>query len=1176
MTSQDKDIANELTLKFNEYLTAVSNFLERKPIVQPTEIHLKEDQLIFEEKNTSFDIGVKRYYDKDNLILIINQESLEILEFILLREAYYCFIPELLQNHSLIKLCIILKVSEFLKEEPNFEIWERKLKIDPFYTEYFLRFNIVAKIIKQIFDFIYKYTFLGLSIEEQLDIFDSLIYDYIFQRGFLDSNEKIEFLQIFYSIFRTKKKFTNIIDYSEDFLKIFREGQNKYIPSIKRFKELFNELIEEKVITSTYQVNWKYFNCSYYKCFLSFNPLIDNYTVNLTLKNLTFCFVIDLTEHNLAIECELFFVIPYKYIEDMKNYFARIKNFGILKEYFILEFESYENTLNLNHFQEGISKQESLFIKNKNLNKDLILSPNIQYIHKKESNTNIIDLLLIDRIRWITSSGFGVEHQKDRFKKIKNDLFSYLLNQKNNITKLKSTLDIFYDNLELKHRFLKFINLNKSYGFFSVKKQVKDLCQFIQLLKQKSISDLTNSLEEITKYGISSDLNINIKYKNFKHKLILSDGLKSSKIFSKIESDMTLFSKLIDAFENIKIYNLNFIEKILTEWEYARRLCSTKIDRIKKVRKRFRKQKIKMRYIENKFQNIIESDPPGAVPFMVNSITVLNIASNVYHIFLKDSDSMEEKLTKLKNLIPRTEVMRGKNALSEEKYLWIRLFIIDLDHNAKRKLVSMINNMFQEDLIFFRNIISTPFLNYFSLKDFYDPNNNDFFYSEDLFEELYKFSISLIKDKLSLKKYKLKTKTKLDFKLINKMFKEKISPDEFAEQTKVNKKFSLKKIPLNEIAVINNSLERFFLGNEDYEGFKKISPFIKKIDFIPMYQKFGLENYYLYFQPEDMNNNEWKMMFPLGFKKLEYRAILSRSNSFLFNYVFPYNNPNFSYFNWLVKSKNAINKYIWFSVKKVIPILNFDYNIEFDSFFQTFYVLRKLTQKVLFSRDLDFSFESRSFLLSDNTVGIYKGPKDNDFKDLVDLTYMDIKNIITKKHERNLQVKNLIEKELIFPFLTLKNEVGFTNKFYAIIPDLSEIQMDKIIKIFSFLNYGFIFRISGKYFFKELGEEITFERGVFLKFYFPNSNLSQFKQIVCDLLDYFKITHYFLSFDLIEGDRFRDELFPKWSHPNPLNCHIWNEKEGLWINHKSIVSNFEAIYPEDQKKYTETNMITNI
>ncbi len=756
--------------------------------------------MFFKQKNTSFDIGVKRRYENDNLILIVDREFLEILDFIILREVYYCFIPKNLRNHLLVKLCVILIVSDTFKKHSNFEVWEKNLKSDPFYAEYYLRFNFMVENIKQIFNFIHKYAFLGLSIEENTELFNDVIRDYIFQKSFLDSNEKVEFFKIFYNIFRKKKKFTNKMNYIENFEKLFKERKIKYIPTIKRFKKLFDELIEEKVITPTYQINWRYFDCKVYKCFLFFSPLVDNYSINLILKNLVFCTVIDFIEHNLEIECELFIVIPNKYCEDLKKYFARLQNIGILQEYFILDFEFYENTLNLNYFQEEFTKQKLLYIKNKNWNKDLILSPYTQYIHRKGGRTSFIDLLLIDRLRWVTLFGFGVENQKDRFKKVKSDLFSFLLIQKKNIVELRDILLIFYENIELKQRFLKYLNSNKSFGFFYFKKQVNDLCQFLPFFKRIDSSNLVirNELDlsKVTKDGISSDLGINIKYKHFKHKSIIIEALKNSKTFSNAEKDMIHFSRLMDAFEKLKIYNLNSIEKVLIEKESAKKLYETKISRIKKVRKTFRQQRIKMKDIESKTHIIIESDPPGAVPIMVNSITALNIAPNIYHIFLKDSNNMEEKLNQLKILFPRIEVIKGKDALSEKKYLWVRLFILDLDQRSKRDLIRSIFNIFQDEIISLKKIISSPFVKHFSIKDFYDLNKNEFFYSEDLFEELYKFSISIIKDKSIYKKRKLKSKMQHYPRLMDNTFEKDFSINKFIKRAKINKTISLKKIPL--------------------------------------------------------------------------------------------------------------------------------------------------------------------------------------------------------------------------------------------------------------------------------------------------------------------------------------------------------------------------------------------
>ena len=622
---------------------------------------------------------------------------------------------------------------------------------------------------------------------------------------------------------------------------------------------------------------------------------------------------------------------------------------------------------------------------------------------------------------------------------------------------------------------------------------------------------------------------------------------------------------LLETIENLKIFDLNTIKIIITRKEIAENIYSTKIEKIKKILRKYRLKKLKFQDIDDKLTKTIESNPPGIVPFLVTSVSTRQICPNLNVLIIKNSTDVEKKINSLKEIFPRVNILKGIDVIKGSNYLILDLYTVELNNEEKLNLLGFIYMLFKNNLVLFKKFITYYFISTFSLESFYDVENNNFFYTKDLFEELSKYTLALVKDENLIP-----SSNNNGIKIVNfnKDLVKQITFKRYAENLKSKITLKINLQTFKEIENLHNNLEGKLVKSDDLSDIIGFSKYIKNIKFIPAYQKFGLDNYYLYIKPSVPNEIEWKMLFPLGFKNIKYTASLESANSYLFQYIFPSKNPNFSYLNWVLKSKREIDEYLSFSVKKIIPILNFNFNISPDGFYFGYQTFEMFVQKLLFDKNFDPSLDFKVFNVSERDEKNIKGKFDQDFQNIIDLNGQNFLDMIKLRHKSRLNnIKDLINKKLIFPQIKLRENTGLKFKFYAIVPDLTREQIEIIIKIFNFLNYGFIYEIEGEYYFKEEDKMIKFENGLFLKFYLPDSAFNHFKKIITQLFNYFKIEHYLLFFDLVKGDLFANNLFDKFKHPNPLDCHLWNKNIKKWLNHKSLTNKFEFIYPENQGSY---------
>ena len=208
-------------------------------------------------------------------------------------------------------------------------------------------------------------------------------------------------------------------------------------------------------------------------------------------------------------------------------------------------------------------------------------------------------------------------------------------------------------------------------------------------------------------------------------------------------------------------------------------------------------------------------------------------------------------------------------------------------------------------------------------------------------------------------------------------------------------------------------------------------------------------------------------------------------------------------------------------------------------------------------------FYSCDLLISDD----FK-PDSPYFKSLLHLYNWHSIDIKKKIHMNNKYIFNevqaLIKKKLIFPYITLKN-LDFKEIINIILLNPKKETIDTLKNIFHYFNLGFVYEIEGEYYIHGFNKKKKIYRGLMIKLYLPDCELSEFLRILEYVFQYLKVEKYLILTDLVNADSLirsvygNNDFLKKY---NPLQNLIWNAQAKKWRNHKLFSKTFEYMYPE--------------
>ncbi|TXT62256.1 MAG: hypothetical protein BAJALOKI1v1_990001 [Promethearchaeota archaeon] len=187
-----------------------------------------------------------------------------------------------------------------------------------------------------------------------------------------------------------------------------------------------------------------------------------------------------------------------------------------------------------------------------------------------------------------------------------------------------------------------------------------------------------------------------------------------------------------------------------------------------------------------------------------------------------------------------------------------------------------------------------------------------------------------------------------------------------------------------------------------------------------------------------------------------------------------------------------------FSITKAYHILHFNYNLTLNGWNLDVRHFKSFAKKVIYKQNYDLQVPSiREFDL-DHISDRYYGPNTSEYKNLKNLySYQpeDLKRFLARKaHHKMKSFQNLFSKDLVFPYLKLKN-LGFKEVFHFIIPNISKQTINSLIKVFGFFNYCFLFEIEGEFFIQNSEDIKFFEKGLYIKLHLPDCEFSEFYNV---------------------------------------------------------------------------------
>ncbi len=1175
----EKDLENI----FLNLLDQISHNLDIDPVINKVKIYVEDDII---ESQDIFSLGTNRDYHGSSVILHISPKYKKFYQFIILREVYYCFLPLILYENKIIKIFINIIIQINLKKHEACKEWSQIIKENIVDQEYLdAHFDLLGKFLEiqtedndNLTKFFFNYVRKNINLLEKktVDFYDDLFTQFIFKISkTMRDDEIIETLRILIKIFYNVKSYKALHEYKRLFSKFKEDGTIKTELSLRKFVQNMRWIKNFTIISPSYKINHFQMGVIPYILKIDFHPKISKYKVRNILEKFPFLQNVRITENGFSTKMTGYEILPKQYKEDFLLLLKKLENQGYITRIYCIECDYIENNLNLNYFREYHNDNILINKNHKKYNNEY----EIQFKHNLEKDPpfyplNLLDFLIMDSIRYFSITGFGFDPNRESIKQLKTKLMSEILNQASLIKNLKLELKKLYQNVDFKDHFLYILDYFKNAGSFFVKEFLESITVLC-----KQIEEIISNNSEI--YNISTfQTFVNKNNLSLFPYYIINDELKTKFIntliplffsnkglYKKEVKKYTLFLTIFKLCFNLKIFSLKAIEKITKNEEMVKTIYSKKQLKLNELYETYKSQELTYEKIDNIIDNYLNSEKPLIKPILINTIPTTHFAKYHLSITVKDNTNTRRVIEKIKSNFPRFSLTRGSDIISNEKLNHIDIYFPNIEVGEKKKIILILKKLFKDDLIDTRRMFFHGCLFAYSLKDYFDFENASFFYTKDLFEQYYLFIKKIFGQGFNKIEYNKDFYEDLGYN--NNNFTdliENIRDRESREQNNYNIK------DIYQLGEFHQNLNIYLLNQEKYKIIKK-SPFFKKyvktIKFTPAFQNFGLSNYYLWLKPTHFDQIDKKLLFSNTFLSIKNPIEFEKSSdAYLINYIFPFRRPNDKYINWLAKSKKIIGEYFFFYIKKIYHILQFNNNLSSSDWNLNAKRFQNYSMNLLYNNHYKIKNPFiREFDLSSISDQVYD-PSSEEFKYLYSLFSFKPKNIKSflgrESHHLIEPFHSLLEKNLIFPYLDLKN-LGFKEKIYIFIPKISLKMRDLLVRIFSYFNYVFLYEISGDFYIKETSNIKSFETGLFVELYLPNCEFSEFENTFFDIFKRINIGKYLILHDLDRANMVISNLYGNFNflkEYNPIKNLEWNKKDKIWMNSKLFDEKFNFIYPK--------------
>jgi len=1151
----------DLELIFSSILDEVKQFLDLNPY--QISVSLVFVDKLDEENLANF--GVNRVLKNGVYIIKIDKSKSEFIRFIILREVFLLFVPNDFYNSNVIFSVINRIVERFLDKDPNLNKWKSLIQdnvdpsgepskgfnwlIDLNRPNIFFRRKITKDSpdpIKFFFYLLKRNPSLAIdSIDDINVVFFNYFVNYITHS--MDNEEILEAIRCIKYIFYKVKRYRDLLGYKELFKKLKENNQLISSLSSRKFSKAMYWIKNFSFIGPSYQINWNSLNVAVFILFLKFNPKLEKTKVYDVIGTFPFFVAPKIAICSSSIEIWGYIVIPKVYIDDFNDFLRKLNLNNYIINFHSLLLISKEHIVNLNYFKKDTKNLRVIDPTHRNYDRNLELEFEIGFGEEfTTQKLKPLEFLLLDRIRWFSVNGFGFEPREENLKIIKSDLLNEIDAKRSFIIELEANLRNFYRTEEFRRQAIIFLEKNKLTGHFYLKKVLGKYLKTIKIIEAlleenknlKNMGDLKSLITNQTSlYFYQKNLFlVNKSIIDFLLNDLYPLYFESKNSYKNRIQLYKEISELINICHSLKIYNLNTIIQILQEEKLPNILFNKKKASLAKFYETYKIKEINTAMIDKIFDRFLQTQPPMISPLLLNTIITKGFETEYFHLVLIDSEDTKKHIALIKYLFPRTLISKTKDVFSNELLYHIEISVPFLKKQEKTLLFSIFYNLFKNQIVYGKNLIWSGVIQGFSIRDFYDYDKNEFFYSEDLFKNYFQYVSILFGSGVNSVPSNI-----LDFK--DKLWSKEKNISKFVIQVNKNAgidNFGLNINQINAILKFHTNLKDYILNEKSFKEVKDQIFFrnhIKSLKFFPFFQKLHIKQQFLYVS-NSSTPNEILKHFKKSFQSVEFAANLDDSLSFLIKLI----SKSEAIEGLFSKFKEILNEYFFFSIKKTYQVFQFLNNLQSNKWN---YDSTKFKSHIydIFSKSTDVNL---------NEINNAEPNLEYDLKDIEDLSHIydyhsiDIKSYIgTKKVKTVERIQSLLKKGLIFPYIQLKN-LGFQESLYLIIPDLTQDSVKILIKIFSWFNYGFIHEIEGKYFIYGFDEPIEFTYGLMMKLYFPKCELSEFKQLFDMVFEYLQVNYYLILKDFVNGDTLVKNIYEDpnfFENYHPLRNIIYDGKD---------------------------------
>ncbi|KKM94551.1 hypothetical protein LCGC14_1197210 [marine sediment metagenome] len=1165
---------------FQNLFDKIQKYLDLKPYHTKVKVtFIKNKVPNISKLEDIFSIGVNRDKRDEVLIIEIKENYKKFLNFILLREIFNLFVPSKVKNYEVVQIVINQIIMTHLVKSAFLNDWRRIIreKLEDYdiistgvsrlssvdRLEHF--FNYISSNSQQNpIQFFFKYLRENTAlIRDRFEDFEDIFF-LEFTNLSIYNDDLIETIRCIIEIFYKVKTYTNILNYKTYFQEFKKSGELETELSLRKFTINMDWVKKNSYIAPSYQLNWNTINVSIITVFLRFNPLLDKAKIYKMINQLPFFISPKFSYDSFALNISGYIVIPNIYLNDFNRFLERLEEFGYLIRHHCLLWSTNRHSVNLNYLREYAKKRRIINPEHNQYNLkneiEFELDMDSNYYHNELS---LLDFLMFDRIRFFSVNGLGFERKRDMIHTIKSDLLNEIITERTQIKDLTFILKNFQESFDLTTEFLHFLKANKRYGFFYIKGTLETLYTHLKFMERvlnnnsniKNYSQFQNFVEN---HDLSQQIEEKILFKNIYAKNRIFKEFftlfyQSKKEYNKRIKALMKFSDLVKACYKLKIFNLKSIKKILQDPNVVDQIYKTKESKLKKDFEKWKPYKITIQEIDNIIDKFLKKDQPLIQPLLINTIF---FGKNDYlQLILTDSEEVLKQMEKIKKYFPRVLINSTKGLESNENFLYVEISTPDLNKEEKKQFFSIFYNIFKENLLYGKSFVWSGRLQAISKKNFYDFQNKQFFYTKDLYEQFFLYVQKILGQplkKLPIIASKIRHKFWSKEKNINRLIKTMNYHDEI-------EKIDLTQSNLHKLVQFNLSLKENLANPKKFQEIKTgefFKNYVKSIKCIPAFQHFGFEQFFLYMYPTDMDEIDFKLLLSNTFQKVKYPACIDESNSLLIKYLMPYRSPNLKYIHWLTKAKKIIREYVAFSVKKIYQVFQFQTNLNPDGWDYKLDKFKIYMQNILFNPNYNIVLpEMKIFDLEEKFTSEGFSPNSPEFESLSDIYNwhsIDLKSYLSgKTHVKEHHITGLLKKNLIFPYLSLKN-LGFQEKIYAILPNVKKETINTLIKVFRFFNVGYFYEIGGEFYIDGFDDDEKFEYGLMIELHFPKCEIGEFEKLFELLFEYLEIKHYLLLNDLIDGKNLIKSIFGNLNFLkmyNPLKNLKWNETDNIWLSH---------------------------